>query len=527
MTSGIALARFSSKNWRILLDLPMAPDTRPLPSHIGRFRVEELLGSGGMGDVYRAIDPTLQRMVAVKTVRPNIEKPEYLTRLYREAQACARLQHPHIVTVHEAGEVDGVVYIAMEYLKGRDLAKVLKQGSLSFEDRIRILNEVLEALEHAHGENVIHRDIKPSNVYVLPNGAIKLVDFGLARMEHAEALTVVGTTLGTPHYASPEQLAGDATVDLRTDVYSVGVLAYELFTGRRPFARGEDDSLAKLIMRVLSEPPPPMNVVWTRRYPDLERIVMRAMAKEPADRYQSASAMRAALTALLSTAPLDVADSAPVDSETVLIDPSVDAETRVATSGAQTTMRATTPMVATTLGSAASTPTTLHAPNAANAATVPPQTVARDGMLRAWPWMAGIAAMVLVGVLVNSTMNNGGGATASPAVTSPPDAAAATTSASTPVAPASGPSAPAATSAGGTASNIASTTPATPPASPVTNALAAPMATPLAAPTDGAVHALSAVQMFDRPATVAGGSTGLRYRVPQALLQLVGRRSLQ
>src|SRR4051812_9888236 len=133
----------------------------PLPDSIGRFKIQELLGRGGMGEVYKALDPTLQRTVAVKTVRPDIDRPEYLERMMREAQACARLSHPNIVTIYEAGQADGVVYIAMEYLQGKNLAEVLETKTLSFEDKIRVLSKVLEALHHAHNLDVVHRDIKP------------------------------------------------------------------------------------------------------------------------------------------------------------------------------------------------------------------------------------------------------------------------------------------------------------------------------------------------------------------------------
>src|SRR5689334_11546139 len=132
----------------------MAQRPAPIPSHIGRFRIDSVLGAGGMGEVYKGFDTTLQRTVAIKTVRGDINNPDYLARLYREAQACARLQHPNIVTVHEAGEVDGVVYIAMEFLKGEDLAKTLEHGSLSLDERLNILIRVLDALEHAHNEGV-------------------------------------------------------------------------------------------------------------------------------------------------------------------------------------------------------------------------------------------------------------------------------------------------------------------------------------------------------------------------------------
>jgi len=158
----------------------------PVPETIGRFKIEARLGSGGMGDVYRGVDPTLRRTVAIKTVRPDIENPMYLERLYREAQAIAQLQHPHIVTVFEAGETSGLVYIAMEFLKGENLAAALDRGDLTFEAKIKALVQILDALQYAHSEGVIHRDIKPANVHRLPDGSIKLLDFGLARVTRAE-----------------------------------------------------------------------------------------------------------------------------------------------------------------------------------------------------------------------------------------------------------------------------------------------------------------------------------------------------
>src|SRR4051812_17484747 len=183
--------------------------TLPVPAMIGRFKIEARLGSGGMGDVYRAEDPTLRRTVAIKTVRPDIDNLTYLGRLYREAQAIARLQHANIVTVYEAGETSGLVYIAMEFLKGENLAATLERGDLTFETKVRVVMQILDALQYAHSEGVIHRDIKPANVHRLPDGTIKLLDFGLARMTRAESLTQTGAVMGTPFYASPEQLRGE------------------------------------------------------------------------------------------------------------------------------------------------------------------------------------------------------------------------------------------------------------------------------------------------------------------------------
>lgn len=281
----------------------------PLPESIGRFKIQEVLGRGGMGEVYKAVDPTLQRTVAVKTVRPDIDRPEYLDRMMREAQACARLSHPNIVTVYEAGQVDGLVYIAMEYLQGKNLADVLHANSLSFEEKIRILTKVLEALNHAHDLDVVHRDIKPSNIHVLPDGSIKLMDFGLARLLVADTLTASGNVLGTPHYASPEQLKGES-VDRRTDIYSTGVMAYEMLAGRRPF-EPDNESISSVILKVIQQPAAPMDTEVSRMLPEIESIVSRAMAKSPNERYQSAAEMRQALVSFLeqSKARISALDS--------------------------------------------------------------------------------------------------------------------------------------------------------------------------------------------------------------------------
>jgi tRNA A-37 threonylcarbamoyl transferase component Bud32 len=264
-----------------------------MPAHIGRFRIDGRLGCGGMGEVYKAFDPKLHRTIALKTVRSDVRSPTYLERLCREAEAAGRLEHPNIVRVYDTGEVDGIVFIAMECLAGSSLADLLERGELTFEQQLAVLSEILTALEYAHAQGVIHRDIKPGNVQRLPDGSIKLLDFGLARVEDGASLTQTGSVMGTPHYASPEQLNGD-TVDVRTDIYSAGALAYEMFTGRKPF---ESDSLVSVIRKVLTDSPPPMNTMWTRRFPELEPIVMRAMAKSPAERYASVAEMRSAVDA--------------------------------------------------------------------------------------------------------------------------------------------------------------------------------------------------------------------------------------
>jgi serine/threonine-protein kinase len=263
------------------------------PATIGRFVVESVLGSGAMGTVYKATDPTLKRTVAIKTVRPGLDNPELLERLLREAQACARLHHKNVVTIYEAGQIEGSVYIAMEYLVGDSLATVLSHGTLPFEQALQILVQVLDALEHVHRAGIVHRDIKPGNIYCEADGSIKLVDFGLARVQQADAITMTGMFMATPGYASPEQFRGD-TVDFRTDLYSTGVVAYEMISGHRPFA----GDLSSLLYKVVHEPPPPMDVVSSRMYPEVERIVQKALAKSPHERHQSAAAMRGELRAV-------------------------------------------------------------------------------------------------------------------------------------------------------------------------------------------------------------------------------------
>lgn len=336
----------------------MGRNSTPLPEAIGRFKILEVLGRGGMGEVYKAFDPTLQRTLAVKTVRPDIDRPEYLDRMMREAQACARLSHPNIVTVFEAGQADGVVYIAMEYLQGKNLAEVLDTKALLFEDKIRILAKVLEALHHAHGLDVVHRDIKPSNIHICSDGSIKLMDFGLARVMVADTLTASGNVLGTPHYASPEQLKGEA-IDRRTDIYSTGVMAYEMLAGRRPF-EPDNESISSVILKVIQQPAEPMNTDMSRMLPEIESIVSRAMAKLPAERFQSADDMRLALVNFLEQSKARISAIESQGGSTVLHMPP-----------------------ATTMTSA----------------EVPAAAPAPKGSMRMW-WAGGAAAAVIVGALL-------------------------------------------------------------------------------------------------------------------------------
>jgi protein kinase-like protein len=278
-----------------------------LPEHLGKYRIEALLGRGGMGEVYKAYDPSLDRVVALKTIRPEVQDEELLGRFKREGRAAGRLRHPRIVTVYDLGEADGVAFMAMEYLEGRSLAAEIRDGKLTFDARVRVLLQTLDGLAYAHEHGVIHRDVKPANIQVLPDATVKILDFGVARLAAAESLSHTGTVVGTVLYMAPEQLRGEK-VDGRADVYSAGVVAYELFAERRPF---EGQTLTEIVLKVINEPPPPMNSRWLAGYPQIEEVVCRAIAKDPADRYGTAAAMAAAMEETVRALAPAIATTAP------------------------------------------------------------------------------------------------------------------------------------------------------------------------------------------------------------------------
>ena len=276
----------------------MDPTTNDAPHRLGeRFQVESRLGRGGSGDVYKAFDTVLERTVAVKVLRRENTEPQAGQRLLREARACARLAHPNIVTIHDVLQLDSGICIVMEHLDGSSLDSTDGgRNARTLEERIGIVARILDGLEYAHRRGVVHRDVKPRNVQLLPDGSIKVLDFGVAHIAGVETLTVTGTITGTVHYASPEQLRGEGTDD-RTDIYSAGILAYELLTGRRPF---DGDSMGAVVTKVLHEPLPEMGGDWGRRLPEIERIIRTATAKDREDRYESAEAMRNALDGVVA-----------------------------------------------------------------------------------------------------------------------------------------------------------------------------------------------------------------------------------
>ena len=268
---------------------------------LGKYRLVEKLGQGGMAQVYRAYDPDLDRYVAVKLLHPHLTGDEEFTaRFRREARAVAALEHPHIVRVYDFGAEGELAFLVMEHLEGISLKEQLRElnchgGLMELEEVVRIVSALADALDHAHRNGLVHRDLKPSNVIITTDGRPVLTDFGIARMVDATVITESGGTLGTPAYMSPEQCRGEPG-DVRSDIYSLGVLLYRLCTGRVPF--DADTPYAVILKHITAPLPPPRSV-----RPDLpeavERVILKALSKEPDDRYQTAGDLGRSLRAAL------------------------------------------------------------------------------------------------------------------------------------------------------------------------------------------------------------------------------------
>ncbi len=260
--------------------------TRKL-KQLGRYRIQDELGRGAMGVVYKAHDPVLDRTVALKTIVLDDEadgREDFHSRFFLEAKAAARLNHPALITIYDFGEEDGLAYMAMELLNGKELSTRMESSSLPIREAVAIAEQVAEGLAYAHDGGVIHRDIKPGNIMLLPNGRIKIMDFGVARMKVSELKTQLGTRLGTPKYMSPEQSTG-GKLDHRTDIFSLGIVLYEMLTGAKLF-RG--DSLTNVLHNVATFEPPPPSRIKPEVTHLLDLVIKRAMEKKPSDRYSSA-----------------------------------------------------------------------------------------------------------------------------------------------------------------------------------------------------------------------------------------------
>jgi len=329
---------------------------------LGKYEIRRTLGRGAMGVVYEGWDPAIARKVAIKTValasEEDAEAREGLARFQREAQAAGRLQHPNIVGVFDYGETATLAYIVMEFVDGESLKAVLDRGErFPLAETVRILEELLNGLGFSHERGVVHRDIKPANIMLTRSGGVKIADFGIARIE-SSSMTQAGTVLGTPAYMSPEQFKGEP-VDARTDIYSTGVVLYQLLTGEKPF----EGSMSAIMHKVLTTTPPRPSELAVTATPPFDAVVAQAMAKRPDERFATAAAFAEAVRSAFAGAKPVVPD-APPDEGTVIA-------------------------AATTGGQPALTPTTL----------LPTAAAARRSRFPVWIGAAAVAVIVVIGGL--------------------------------------------------------------------------------------------------------------------------------
>ncbi len=259
---------------------------------IGKYKIVGKIGQGAMGEVFKAHDAVLNRMVAIKTINADLGSDETLRkRFQREAQSAARLNHPNIITVYDYGEEHNKIYMAMELLEGTDLKQtIVQRAPLSLDEKLEIMDQICDGLAFAHAADIVHRDLKPANIHLLANGQVKIMDFGLARLGGSE-MTRTGMVMGTPHYMSPEQVRGERA-DSRSDIFSLGCVFYELLTYRKPF---DADSMHAVLFKVMQEEPEPV----AHFIPDLPHVLQdlldRTLAKDPSQRLQNAGELRTAL----------------------------------------------------------------------------------------------------------------------------------------------------------------------------------------------------------------------------------------
>src|SRR5262249_40913707 len=252
---------------------------------VGRYEIPGELGRGAMGVVYKALDPTIGRTVALKTMRLDVhglDAQEMVRRFQNEARAAGVLNHPNIVTIYDAGEEDGIFYIAMEFIEGTTLHEVLtEQRVLATDEVVQLTRQICRGLDYAHSNGIVHRDIKPANIMITANGTVKIMDFGIAKS--GGQVTNTGQVLGTPNYMSPEQVKG-RPLDGRSDLFSLGVILYEMLTGEKPFV---GQNVTTIIYKIVNETPITPRDLDVTVHPGLSAIVTKALAKAPDDRYQS------------------------------------------------------------------------------------------------------------------------------------------------------------------------------------------------------------------------------------------------
>lgn len=276
---------------------------------VGKYRIVSRLGRGGMGTVYKAVDETLEREVAIKVLNPDLADSDLLKRFRAEAVTLAKLNHPNIATLFELGRQGDELLMVMEFVRGETFDKLSDRvGPMPFERAAYLCTQVLDALSHAHRAGIVHRDLKPSNLMLAESGVVKVMDFGIARMVGTEHLTTDGYMMGTPAYMAPEQVMG-SEVDGRADLYSIGVVLFRLLTGSLPF---KADTAVAMIQKQIKDAPTPLRQFRAELPVWCEQILDRALAKPPANRYQTAAEFRGALAVSVAVAPVsEVADVLP------------------------------------------------------------------------------------------------------------------------------------------------------------------------------------------------------------------------
>jgi serine/threonine-protein kinase len=287
--------------------------------NIGKYRVLDRIGRGGMGTVYRAIDETLHREVAIKVLNAELNDPEVAKRFRAEAITVARLSHPGIATIYELFQHDGQWLMVMEFVRGETLEHMVERmGALSAQRSAELCMQALAALAHAHSMGVVHRDLKPANLMITETGAVKIMDFGIARVAGTEHLTNAGFMMGTPAYMSPEQVKGQE-IDARADLYAMGVVFYRLTTGKLPF---KGDTPFAMAQSQVNDPPTPVATLRSDLPPWVEQVVLRALQKAPEQRFQSAVEFHEAFARCLAGLPLSTMYGGTAGSSEVMTTPS-------------------------------------------------------------------------------------------------------------------------------------------------------------------------------------------------------------
>ena len=291
-------------------------------TQVGKYQIVEKIGVGGFGTVYKGRDPFIKRLVAIKTCQSDEE--EIKKRFFREAEFAGNLHHPNVTTIYDFGVTEeGTPYIVQEFLTGEDLDKLIKKSApLSLRRKVQILVDVCEGLGYAHAAGIIHRDIKPSNIRILDDGTVKIMDFGIAKsLISPSTLTQTGITLGTASYLAPEQIRGE-TLDARTDIFSLGVVAYEIVTGKKPFT---GDHISTVLYKIMNETPPRAGETDPAVPPSLDQVIYHALEKDRGKRYASCGELKKDLAGALRSIPDDVPTSS------TSRQPALDVETTVAT----------------------------------------------------------------------------------------------------------------------------------------------------------------------------------------------------